>query len=262
VSVIIYADFTCPECYLAARRCDALAAAGVPIDFRAVEHRPELPVAGLRLSPTDQDALTGRFAALTGLLLPGEQLPWRMPALVPKSEAAVSAYAAVAGSPAAADVRRLLFELYWLTGIDIGSPNALRNPLAGPVMRSGVPADPLRQCGYAVSVDRAPVTTDAYRRSRSWRREWEELASPALPMVLTEGATLHGIDALRYLGKQIVHAGATSTPELEDPRRYAPEPVRPSASWVSQIGGRWRTDHRLAASPGPAPVASQAAAAS
>lgn len=243
--VRVYADFTCPQCYLAARRCELLAASGVSVDFRAVEHRPDLPVSGLRVSSADQDELTVRFAALQRLLLPGEGLPWEMPALTPKSEAAVSAFAAVAGSPGADDVRRLLFELYWLHGVDIGSPNALRGPLAGPVLRSGVDADPLRQIGYAVTVDRGPVTTDAYRRIRSWRAQWRELGSPELPVLLAGGATLHGVDALRHLGKQIIQVGAQVAPQLGDPRRYPPEPVRPSASWVSQIGGRWRNGYRL-----------------
>ena len=49
-------------------------------------------------------------------------------------------------------------------------------------------------------VDRGPVTTAAYRRIRAWRTEWQELGSPALPVLLVEGATLHGADALRRLG--------------------------------------------------------------
>lgn len=244
-AVTVYADFTCPQCYLASRRCDLLAASGVSIDFRAVEHRPALPVSGVRASAAEQDELTERFAALERILLPGERLPWEMPTLTPKTEAAISAFAAVAGSAGADDVRRLLFALYWLNGVDIGSPNALRTPLAGAVLRSGANADPLRQIGYAVTVDRGPVTTDAYRRIRSWRAQWEELGNPELPVVLADGATLHGSDALRRLGKQITCAGVQLAPELEDPRRYPAELVRPSASWVSQIGGRWRNGYRL-----------------
>ena len=67
MSVTVYADFTCPDCYLAARRTDILAAAGVPVDFRVVEHRPHLPVAGEKLAAADQDGLTERFRALQDL---------------------------------------------------------------------------------------------------------------------------------------------------------------------------------------------------
>ena len=174
MSMVVYADFTNPDCYLATRRCDALAAAGVPVDFRAVEHRPDPTV-------IDQDAVTERFRVLQHLLLPGEQLPWTRPPRISTSEAAASAYAAVSDTPVAGEVRRLLYELYWRDGIDIGNPNLLRTPLAGPVLRSGSAADPLRQTGYAVHVDRGPVTTAAYRRIRAWRTEWQELGSPALP---------------------------------------------------------------------------------
>lgn len=244
MSMVVYADFTGPDCYLAARRAEMLAKKNVPVDFRVVEHRPDLPVGGLRLRPGDQDALTARFAVLQDLLLPGEQLPWSMPSRTPKSEAAVSAYAEAYGGLADRDVRRLLFDLYWREDADIGSPNVVRAPLAGPMLRSGSAVDPERQTGYAVSVDRGPISTAAYRRIRAWRAEWHELSSPALPALLVGGATLEGIEALRRLGKEISYVGAEVDPELPDPRRYPHIDVRPSPAWVSQIGGRWRNDYR------------------
>jgi hypothetical protein len=245
MSLTVYADFSCPDCYLAARRVDMLAAAGVPVDFRAVERAPELPVPGRRLSAADHDALAERFSELQHLLLPGERLPWTVPPILPKTEASVSAYAQIHGSRVDGEVRRLLFELYWQVGADIGNPNVLRTPLAGPVLRAGSDVDPLRQIGYVVSVDRAPITTDAYRRIRSWRAEWRELGCPALPVVLISGATLHGVDALRRLGKEISYAGADIAPHSADPRRYPHIDVRPSAAWVSWVGGRWRNVYRV-----------------
>lgn len=245
MSLIVYADFSMLEGYLASRRCDALAAAGVEVDFRAVERRPELSVAGARLTGDDQDALTRRFAELQALLLPDEHLPWTMPLFLPKTEAAVSAYAAVAATPVAGEVRRLLFDLYWRDGLNVGNPNVLRVPLAGPVLRSGSESDPLRQVGYAVSVDRGPITSAAYRRIRAWRDEWHQFGSPDLPVLLFDGATLHGPDALRRLGKELSHADASVEPELSDPRRYASELVQPSPFWVSWIGGRWRNTYRM-----------------
>ena len=247
MSLVVYGDFTSPECYLAARRCDALAAAGVPAEFRAVEHRTDPAVTGACPPAVDQDALTARFRALQDLLLPGELLPWTMPPLIATSAAAVSAYAAVSDTPVAGEVRRLLFDLYWRDGTDIGNPNLLRAPLAGPVLRSGSESDPLRQVGYAVHVDGGPVTTDAWRRIRAWRTEWHELGNPALPVLLVEAATLHGADALRRLGKELTYAGADVAPVLPDPRRYAGERVQPSPFWVSWIGGRWRTGYRTTA---------------
>lgn len=250
MSLIVYADFVSPESYLASRRADALAATGVPVDWRAVEQRPARPVPGVRLPAAEQQELSGRFADLDGLLLPGERLPRAVPGFSPRTEAAVSAYAEAHGSKVDGDVRRLLFELYWRDGADIGNPTVLRTPLAGPILRAGVDADPLRQVGYVVTVNGGPITTGAYRRTRAWRVEWRALGSPSLPVVLVDGATLCGPDALRRLGKEMAYLGADVDPDLPDPRRYPAVNGRPSRTWVSQIGGRWRNIYRL----DPAPV--------
>lgn len=244
MSIVVYADFTCPHCHLAAQRAGVLAAAGVPVEFRAVELHPELPIGGTRLSAADQESMAGRLRWLQELLLPGEHLPTTPPAFTPKSEAAISAYAEAYGTPVADEVRRLLFDLYWREGADIGNPYVLRAPLAGPILRAGSAAAPLHDIGYAVGFDRSPITAEAYRRVRDWREQWRELACPEVPVVLVGGATLCGIDALRRLGKEIRYAGAELEPELPDPRRYPAVAGQPAPSWVSQIGGRWRTLYR------------------
>lgn len=246
MSLIVYADFDSPACYLASRRADVLAA-DRPVDWRAVEVRPDRSVLGVAASADDRSALAVRFKALEALLLSGERLPWAMPAAVPKTEAAVSAWAQVYGSAVAGDVRRLLFELYWRQGADIGNPNVLRTPLAGPMLRSGVDADPVRECGYAVAVNRGPITGVAHRRIRDWREEWQALGRPELPVVLVDGATLSGLDAVRRLGKEIAYVGADVDIVLADARRYPAVEGEPSRSWVSQIGGRWSTLYRAAA---------------
>ena len=147
MTTIVYADFACPTCYLASRRVDALRVAGVEVHWRAVEHRPETPVAGARLDAARLDRFATNFAELTGMLLPGENLPWTMPRVIPKTEAAVSAYAEACGAGVAEDVRRLLFAMYWEEGADIGDPNVLRTPLAGPMLRGNATSDPLHESG-------------------------------------------------------------------------------------------------------------------
>lgn len=252
MSLIVYADFVCPECYLASRRADALLACGVELDWRAVEHDQRLTVGPRRLPATEQDALAQRLAALQELLLAGETLPAAIPTIEPGTEAAVSAYAEAYGAGVGDDVRRLLFELYWRGGVDINSPALLRTSLAGPMLRGTSTAEPLRESGYAVTVDRGPVTTSAFRRIRAWRADWLGLGRPALPVVLTDGATLSGLDALRRLGKEISYVGAHVDPELADPRRYPQITGTPQAAWVSQIGGRWRTSYRSSGTRDPA----------
>ena len=245
MSLTVYADFSCPDCYLAAHRVDVLRAAGIAVDWRAVELAPHLPVGGRKLSAADQDALAGRFAELDELLLPGELLPRTIPAMLPKTEAAVSAYAEAYGIGVADDVRRLLTSLYWEQGADIGSPAVLRGPLEGPMLRGDSAVEALRYSGYAVSVDRGPITFEAWRRTVTWHREWDALGNPALPVVLTGGATLTGWDALQRLGKEIDYAVAPIAPDWADPRRFpSAGTATPTARWVSWYGGRWRHGFR------------------
>lgn len=247
MSLILYGDFTDADCYLAARRASALARAGTEVDFRGVEAHPRTPIAGARLSAADQDLLTARFGELTALLRPGEVLPWSLPAMRPRSEAAVAAYAQAHGTRVDTDVLQVLFELYWRDGVDIGSPNDLRAPLAGAFLRSGSPVDPVRRFGYAVTVDRGPITDEAYRRIRAWRAEWRELGGAPLPVLLDGGATLHGTDALTRLAKRLDHLDTPEqpgAPARTDPRRYPALGVRPSPAWTSQVGGLWSTAYR------------------
>lgn len=242
--MIVYADFSSPYSYLASHRVDALSAAGVEVDWRAVEGDPHLPVGGERLGAAEQDELSVQFAELARQLLPGERLPWQMPTSLPKTEAAVSGYAEASGAGVADDVRRLLFAMYWTERADIGDPNVLRTPLAGPILRGTSTSDPLRQAGYAVSVGRGPITTDAYRRIRSWQREWQQLGLQRLPALVDGAVTLTGMDALRRLGKELTYIDAAPQPALQNPRHYPELSVHPSAAWASQTGQRWSYTRR------------------
>jgi hypothetical protein len=223
---------------------DALRAAGVPVDWRAVERQPNLPVTGRPLTAVERDAIAARFAELTGELLPGESLPHVLPGRLVKTEAAVSAYAEAYGAGVADDVRRVLLDLLWRDGVDIGSPTALRAPLAGPILRGTSTAEPLRESGLPLAPDRGPVTAGGWRRIRQWRTEWVELGAPHLPVVLVDGATLSGPDAVRRLGKEVGYRRASASPELADPRRYPTAAVHPAPTWVSWVGGRWRYEYR------------------
>lgn len=247
MSLTVYADFTSPACYVASQYADALVAAEVAVDWRAVQAQPELPVTGRPLSEAEESATGRRFAELAAILAPDPAPSWSMPRMRPRTEAAVSAYAETYPSGVAADVRRLLFELYWRDGADIGSPTALRTPLAGPVLRAGVGADSMRQAGFAVSVTGGPVTSAAHRRIRDWRSEWLELGAPALPVVLVDGATLVELDAVRRLRKEVGYAGAELVSAPADPRRFPAVAGAPSPAWVSRIGGRWRHLYQLPA---------------
>lgn len=239
MSLIVYADFNNPECYLASRRVDALRAAGVPVEWRAVEAEPSLSRLATPISPDAQANVTAGFERLQELLLPNETLPWSMPRVCPRTTAAVSAYAEAIGAGVADDVRRVLFHLYWIDGIDIGLPAALYGPLVGPMLRGVSDVDPVRDHGCAVSVTGDPVSTAAYRRSRTWRTDWRDLGRPKPPLLLIDDNQLYGSDAVEQLGKIIIEYGAKPDPVLDDPRRYPELEVRPSQGWLSETGGQW-----------------------
>lgn len=240
MSVIVYADFASPECYLASRRVDSLAAAGVPVDWRAVEEHPRQPVTGRPLDLDGQAEVEQRMAALAALLRPGEELPWTRPRLVPRTEAAVSGYAEAYGAGVADEVRRLLYAAYWVEGADIGSSEVLRRRLAGPILRGRSPSWPLREFGYAVAVSGGPITTGAWDRIHTWRDEWARLGTTALPTLVEDGGRpVTGEAALRHLGRTILRSGAVLDPDLPDPARYPPVSLRPPQTWVTRVGGPW-----------------------
>lgn len=240
MGLVVYADFTSPYCHLASRRVDALRATGVDVEWRAVEARPRLPVRGLH-DVGELAELARQRDEVGGLLVAGEVFPGVVPEFVANSQAPVAAYAEAYGAGVADDVRRLLFRLYWEDGVDIGDPNALRAPLAGPILRGHASAEPLRESGYAVSVARGAITTAAWRRIRAWHADWLRLGSRELPALLDDsGLTLTGEPALRRLAKEIAYVDAPLQPRLPDPARYPEQTVHPPVGWATQTGGHWR----------------------
>lgn len=240
MTLTFYADFACAECYVASRRVDLLAAVGVEVDWRAVELHPRLPVTGHRFDAEEHAALAEQLTELKATLLPGEDPPWRTPDLAPKTEAAVSGYAEAYGAGVAADVRRLLFAAYWVDGANIGDPEVLRARLAGPILRGHSIAVPLRDFGYAVSVNRGPITTTAWHRIRAWRDEWSRLGPVTLPTLVEDGRLpVTGRAVLRHLEREIIARRVEFGLDLPDPARYPEMAVRPSREWVSQVGGPW-----------------------
>ncbi len=198
--MIVYADFINPACYLASRRSDLLVADGVPIDWRTVQQHPESPAGGRPLTVPEQDELAGQRDDLAELLVADEPALPEAPKSLPNTEAAGSAYAEAYGSRVEHEVRALLFELHWRGRTNIGVPNDIRIPLAPLMKRSGSSCDPVWRFGYAVSPSRGPVTGAAYRRIRSWDEAWHGLGRPALPVVLDNGTSMAGLDAVRHLG--------------------------------------------------------------
>jgi hypothetical protein len=194
--VIVYGDFNCPYSYLASMHVDALLRAGYPIEWRAVERAPFLPVGGRRLDDTAQAELDDELQRLRELAFGREELPRTPATFTPNTKAAVVAYTEAVGAGVGNDVRRLLFDAYWKSGLDISSPDLLRTLLA-PAIRSGSStAFPLREAGFAVSMARGPITVSAYRRGCEWHDAWVEVGTGITPTLIDGKLTLTGESAL------------------------------------------------------------------
>ncbi|OFE15633.1 hypothetical protein BA895_21950 [Humibacillus sp. DSM 29435] len=202
--MIIYGDFTCPMCYLASWRADLLDGTADAVDWRAVEHQPTVPLTGLRPARAELEGLSGRWATMSSLRMPGEAVPGRSPSFVASTQAAVAGYAEAYGAGVAEPARRALFRAYWVGGLDIGNPEVLRG-LLGDIIRSGHSSSrPLHEWGYAVTSARGPVTTAAFLLIRDWREQWSELGSPREPLLVdADGSTTTGGDVLARLEGQI-----------------------------------------------------------
>lgn len=229
--LLVYGDFTGPDCCLASHRIDTLKAVGVDIEWRAVELHPELPVMGISLHGQASTEVDQAMSAVTARLLPGESMLWKKPEMTPHTQAAVAAFAEADGAGVPGDVRQLLIGAYWTHGANIGNPEVLRRLIAGAIMRGHSTSDPLRRFGYAVSPSRGPITTGAYQRIRDWRAQWKELKAPNDVGLVEPAGVSTGLDALDRLSALITSLAAPLNPHLSDPGRDPAVRVDPPQGW-------------------------------
>lgn len=254
--IVLYGDFNCPWSYLASRRAAVLAADGVDVNWRAVEHQPWRP-SRLTDSPVRFGCLREEMDHVLAELLSGEQLPYSLAGFLPFTEAAVSGYAEAYAAGVATRVRTLLFEAFWMHAVDLGDAKVVRTLLVDAIRSGSSPSELLREWGYAVDVTGGPVTITAWRLVTAWAEEWRATGKETVPVLLVDdGAPLFGTDAVDWLGAELVGRGLES--------RLAPTPETPqvrshrdlaSLSWVSQHGNRWMRDYRQAHRQPPFPTA-------
>jgi len=253
--IVVYGDFNCPWSYLAFRRTRVLAAAGLQVDWRAVEHDPRTPAR--RGNPSVPfAALQEEMDRVLALLLPGEELPYDLAGFVPRTGAAVAAYAESYVAQAATRVRRVLFESFWMHGIDIGDAGVLRTLLTDELSGTAVAGEPVRDWGCPVDLTGGPISTAAWRVIAHWSAEWQHSGKRVVPVLQTLGAPpLHGVDAVEWLGGRILEAGLSPKPP-SDPRPAASgAPELPDLGWTAASGGRRlrRWQHQVASTDRTAP---------
>ena len=175
VKLIVYGDFNCPFSALASARVSSLERIGaVRVDWRAVEHAPDLPPAGIEIAGELAYELERELAQIRGLLSADEPDRLILPARQPNTRLATAAYAATPTSDRPA-MRDRLFAAHWSEGADL------------------IEEATLARLG-AMTIDTATAAR--------WREEWENLTDPIVPvMVLPDGYVSRGLGALARLAK-------------------------------------------------------------
>jgi hypothetical protein len=245
--IVLYGDFNCPWSYLASRRADVLATDGVQVDWRSVEHQPRRPISSSDSSmrfPSLRDEMDKVLAEL----LPGEALPYSLAGFVPSTQAALSGYAEAYAAGVADRARQLLFEAFWLHGIDLDDAKVVRTLLVDSVRSGYAASEQVREWGYGVDVTRGPVTTTAWRLVAAWADQWRETGKQIVPvLLLDETAPLLGTDAVDWLGAELLRRGLESrrVPPAKDPGLHSARDLAP-LGWASQHGNRWMRDYQRA----------------
>ena len=178
MQLVIYGDFNCPFSALASSRAERLVQAGAArVDWRAVEHDPDIPLGGEPVPDSIDDELDRELEQVRGLLQAGERFQLRRPRVRSNTRAAVEHYAG--SDPRRREaVRAALFQRYWMDGDDLGDDRLLTE-VAG--------------------AERAPETADR------WHGEWLGLGRPIVPMMrLPDGYVSRGLGALTRLAEVLV----------------------------------------------------------
>ncbi|MGE0307686.1 MAG: DsbA family protein [Acidimicrobiia bacterium] len=171
--LIVYGDFNCPFSALASARVGYLERHGLAdVDWRAVEHAPDIPSQGRDLIGDQRDELRGELDQIRSLLTDGEADQLTLPAIQSNTRRATLAYAA---TPAVdrPRMREHLFVAYWMHQADLADPQTL--------------------------ISLGAINEDEPTASR-WQDEWMALPRPIVPViVLPDGYVSRGLGALARL---------------------------------------------------------------
>jgi len=171
--LIVYGDFNCPFSALASARVGYLERHGfADVDWRAVEHAPDIPSQGLDLIGDQRDELRGELDQIRSLLTDGEANQLTLPAIQSNTRRATLAYAATP-TVDRPRLRQRLFAAYWMHQADLADPETL--------------------------LSLGAINEDEPTASR-WQDEWLALPRPIVPViVLPDGYVSRGLGALARL---------------------------------------------------------------
>jgi predicted DsbA family dithiol-disulfide isomerase len=179
VRAVLYTDLNCPFCYATERRLDALGAHDL-VEWRGIEHEPDLPVPML----TDDPDLTAELSEeVTSVQSRAPEVEIALPPGKPNTALAVRAAAAAERlDPERSRLfRQSLYESFWVGGRDI-SQRDLIDELAS---ASGIELE---------------LRPEDDVRVTSWRLDWERSPLRGVPLLVRDdGEVLYGLKDIETL---------------------------------------------------------------
>lgn len=175
IDVIVYGDFNCPFSALAHERAMRQQARGLlHLEWRAVEHDPDVPPEGEVVDEETRDQFEEELTQIRELLVDGEPDVLRVPSRRLNTR---RLNALLASTPPAerADFRRAVFGAYWVHDHDMNSCEFL-DGLATVESPAGV----------SMAID--------------WQWDWESFERRIVPMMrLPDGKLVRGLGVLARL---------------------------------------------------------------
>lgn len=227
--IVLYGDFNCPWSYLASRRAALLAGEGAHIDWRAVEHdaasrrglagiaNVTAPHRGAPARPVRLGPLLDEMRQVLTLLLPGEELPYALAGFATHTRAALAAYAEAYRAGVAGPVRQVLFEAFWLHAFDLGDPSVVHTLIVDAVRSGATGAGTLSQWDYGSGITHQ-VSATTQGLMAGWASEWSEAGNQTVPTLVADGVMFHGVEALTWLGTELVRRGLYPADARRQPR--------------------------------------------
>lgn len=206
IELIVYGDFNCPFSALASARATQLERLGrATIDWRAVEHAPDIPPTGHPVTGESGARFRHELEQVRSLLAADEPDQLALPTVQSNTNLATVAYAATPASRRPT-VRTRLFAAYWSEDADLADSATLAH--------LGAPR------------------TDEHT-ARRWRDEWLTLTEPIVPaMVLPDGYVSRGLGALARLARFAMSADEAASPDAS-----ATTTGRAQAADATDLGG-------------------------